>query len=88
MITQIHKTLSIDTTGTDVYFVIAKSEEELYNEINRFVEKYKSDDNSIWCSIIPVKPSKVNLRPEYSAELQICQQRYDGLIHLCQRRVW
>ena len=87
MITQYHKTLSIDASDTNTYFVIANSEKEMYEEVNRFVKEHKTDSNAIWVSYIGVKPNKINLRPEWSAELEICE-KYDGLIHLFQQQLW
>lgn len=87
MITQYHNTLGIDATGTNTYFVVANSLEKMNEEIEEFVNEHKSPDIAIWCSYISVKPSKVNLRPEWSAELKICE-RQDGLIHLFQEQIW
>ena len=76
-----------DYTGTGIYFIITNSENKMYKEIDEFIENHKSDDNSIWLYIEPVKPSKVNLRPEYCAELHVCEKN-DGYLHLFQIKIW
>lgn len=69
MITQTYR--SIDCTGSNTFFIIAKSEDQLYDEMNQFIKEYGTNDNKIYAYEHPVKPSKENLRPEYSMQLEI-----------------
>ena len=64
MISQTYR--SIDCTGSNTFFIIAKSEDQLYDEMNQFIKEYGTNDNKIYAYEHPVKPSKENLRPEYS----------------------
>ena len=69
MVTQNYR--GCDCTGSNTFFIIAKSVNQLCDEIDQFMKEHKTDDNMIYVYDQPVKPSKENLRPEYSVQLDI-----------------
>lgn len=85
MTTQVYN--GSDYTGTNTYFIITSSEEKLYQEIQDFIDEHKTENNNIWKYINPVKPSKINLRPEYSAELEITDKTEKAIMTLY-TRIW
>ena len=76
-----------DYTGTNTYFIIANSEEKLCREVQVFIDEHKTENNSIWMYVNPVKPSKINLRPEYSAELMVTDKT-EKVIMTLYSRMW
>lgn len=60
-----------DFEGTDGFIIWGKSRKEIYSELNRFIKQHGTDKNTIWVYENPVRPSKENLRPEYSMEVQV-----------------
>lgn len=56
MVTQIYD--KEDFTNTNTYFIVAKSEEQMYDEMKEFIKTHGTDDNRIYAYENPVKPSK------------------------------
>lgn len=86
MITQNYD--GIDHSDTDTYFIIGKSEKQIYSELKTFVQEHKTEDNSIWFYENPVRPSKVNLRPEFSMEVVIRDKNTYPTLMLFYRQIW
>lgn len=78
MITQTYR--SMNCTGSNTFFIIQKSEDQLYDEMIHFIKEYGTNDNKIYAYEQPVKPSKENLRPEYSMELKIMNKDDSSII--------
>ena len=67
MITQKHREYS--KSENDGCFIVSKSEEEMYNELNQYAKA--NPDKDIYYHTHPVRPSKETLRPEYMMEVEI-----------------
>ena len=80
MITQFYDGSNYE--GTNTYFIVANSEKQMYSELDDFIKKYGNDDNEIYMYVNRVKPSKINLRPEYSMELEIKDKKQTLLMIL------
>ena len=85
MVTQIYD--NSNYTGTNIYFIVSRSEDQMYKELKDFIKKYGTDSNTIWVYRNPVKPSKINLRPEYSMEISI-KDRNDITHMMFYQKVW
>lgn len=77
-----------DYTGTNTYFIIAKSENQMYDEMKNFIKEHGTDKNEIWVYFNPIEPNKVNLRPEYSMELEIIEKSSGMKIMSLYERIW
>ena len=85
MVTQIYDNFNF--TGTNIYFIVCRSEDQMYKELKDFIKKYGTDSNTIWVYRNPVKPSKINLRPEYSMEISI-KDKNDITCMMFYQKVW
>ena len=76
-----------DYTGTDTYFIVSSSQTLMYEELNGFIKEYGTKNNEIWMYVNPVKPSKTNLRPEFSMEV-IIEEKPSNRIFYLYSKVW
>lgn len=54
------------------YVAYGPDENKLLKEIEEFVKEHATESNAIYLTVRPeIKPSKVNLRPEYMYEIHI-----------------
>ena len=75
--------------GDDTYFIIGSSWEEIDKELEGFIKEHGTKDNTIWIYREPgPKPSKVNLRPEYTMEVSIIDKSRGPLLMFGQTCVW
>ena len=79
MITKEYRGIDV-SKNKNKFFIISSSKDQLYKELDIFVKEHATDDNCIWFFEQPVKPSKVNLRPEYSMEVLITEKDYNSII--------
>lgn len=86
MITQIRE--YGDFTGTNTYFIIGKSWEEVDTELKNFIKEHGTNSNEIWIYKEPVRPSKINLRPEYTMEVNVMSEKDSGILMIAQTCVW
>lgn len=77
-----------DYSNTNTYFIVAKSEKQMNKEMDDFIKEHGTDENMIYVYVNPVRPSKVNLRPEYSMELNIYNKDERLILVGWSRRVW
>jgi hypothetical protein len=56
-----------DDWGT--FFIVSNSRENMFDELEEYCLAHK--DEKIYYYVNPVRPSKINLRPEYSMEIDI-----------------
>ena len=76
-----------DFSGSNTYFIIGDSWNSVYDELSEFINQHGTEHNTIWVYEEPIRPSKINLRPEYSLEVNIRDK--DDMILMCwSRRVW
>ena len=78
MITQKHREYS--KSENNGCFIVSKSEEEMYNELNQYAKA--NPDKDIYYCTHPVRPSKETLRPEYMMEVVIeSKKEYPKTLH-------
>lgn len=66
---------------TKYYKITSDSRGNAFVELQEFVKENGNDDNLIYYTCLPVKPSKVNLRPIYGYEVTVVSQKmYHSLI--------
>ena len=72
---------------TGKYSIIGNSTEQINRELTKFVKEFGTEDNEIWIYINPVRPSNINLRPEYSMEV-IVKDKKELLLMFWYQKVW
>lgn len=76
-------------TGDNTYFIIGNSWEKVEEELKDFIKEHGTEDNEIWVYREPgPKPSKINLRPEYTMGVDVISKDKKLLMLFGQERVW
>ena len=88
MITQEHPVYG-NATGSNTYYIIGRSHEENEKELEEFIKEHGTKDNEIWVHRERrPRPSKVNLRPKYTMQIEIMHKVRRGILMFGFHCVW
>jgi len=76
MLVQKHR--EYEKSSKEGCFSVGQSLKEIYSDLNRYCELHSN--KSVWYYIHKVRPSKINLRPEYMMEIELITKENSGYI--------